>query len=181
MSDILLSAGIVVNKGIYFSRIMAQQKIAISAASPNAGRVAQVVSHTTPTALDISGLAALGIGWLENTDAYNAVEIGNIVSGALDPLIQVNAGEAFAVRFAPGAVPYMKAITPNPLPPSWATATAFAAGVLVNDPADSSIWLCAIANTSGVSTMASDRGSHPTWWTSIPLEDVILQAPIFDA
>jgi hypothetical protein len=181
MADIILSSSLTVNKGIYFQRTLNQQQIGISIASPAAGRVAQIVSHTAAVALDVAGLAALGIGWLENTDAYNSVQIGVKPASTFYPLLQVNAGEAFAVRYFGTAVPYLLAAAPNPLPPAWATATVYAVATLLKDPADSSVWLCAVANTSRSSgTMSDDRTAHPTWWTSIPTADVILQAPVFD-
>ena len=179
MADIILQGGLTVNKGIYFQRIMNAQQLSFSLASPNAGRVAQLISHLTPTALDISGLTALGVGWLENTDAYNYVDIGVMVSAAFYPLLRVPAGVAFPVIYSPdlAVAPYALAGTPA----AWATNQGEVVNDLRTDPADASNWICLVAHTSrATGNMADDRAAHPTYWASY-VADVILQAPIFDA
>ena len=177
MSDIIMSGSLTVNKGLYFQRTLNQQQISIAADSPSASRVAQLISHLTPTAIDITGLTNLGAGWLENTDAFNHVDVGLYLSSVFHPLLRVPAGKAFPVIYSPSAVPYALAGTPA----AWATNQGEVVNDLRTDPADSSNWICLVAHTSrATGTMADDRAAHPTYWASYTA-DVILQPPIFEA
>lgn len=71
----------------------------------------QTISHTSPTALNLVGIAANGWAVLQNVDATNYIKFGPFVSATFYPFGKLAPGESAILRIAPGVVPYAEADT----------------------------------------------------------------------
>lgn len=66
----------------------------------------------------------------------------------------------------------------------WTNSTNYEAGMIVQDPDDGSVWVCAVDHVSAAAptTMAQDRAANPTYWASLTpaqeLADLVAQAQI---
>lgn len=67
---------------------------------------------TTAEALGTGSIVTPGVGWFENLDDTNFVEVGKYTGGAFHAFLKLNPGEGYAVRIACAAAElYAKADT----------------------------------------------------------------------
>jgi hypothetical protein len=72
------------------------------------------VATTTPNgvAINLGAVATNGVGWIQNCDATNYVEVGvRDGGGTFIALLMIKAGEAWPCRITAGVPPYVRANT----------------------------------------------------------------------